>query len=435
MSIIVVGLNHRTADIELRERFAFPGERLEEGLKALLSIEGISEGIILSTCNRVEIYSVTFPQNPSEDTADGGSRIRTFLSNFHSIRLEKLESALYTYEKEDAVRHVFRVASSLDSMVLGEPQILGQLKDAYSKALTLNTTGVILNRLIKKAISVAKKVRTETRIAENAVSVSYAAVELAKKIFEDIHTKTAMLLGAGDMAELAARHLLKSGVKGITVTNRTYERAVELATEFKGRAVRWEDFLKDMLYTDIVICSTGASNYVFTDEQARRLMKERRNKPIFIIDISVPRNIDPAVNEIDNIYLYDIDDLQGIVDSNMLERKKEAEAAEGIVDKAVETFLAWERSLEAVPTIVEIRDRAEFIRREELEKIINKLNGMSEKEKKMVEALTTAIVNKILHPSLSVLKEEIDTESRATYIYLARRLFGLDKEEDNGEDS
>lgn len=429
MSIIVVGLNHRTADIEMRERFAFPGEKLAEGLKELLSIEEIREGIILSTCNRVEVYCVIF------DPADGEREIKTFLSDFHNVPLEKLELILYTYKKEDAVRHVFRVASSLDSMVLGEPQILGQIKDAYSKSLVLNTTGVILNRLIKKAISVAKKVRTETRIGENAVSISYVAVELAKKIFADIHVRTSMLLGAGDMAELAARHLLKSGVKGITVANRTYERAVELAAELKGTAVKWEDFLKEMLYTDIVICSTGASGYVFTDEQARRLMKERRHKPIFIIDISVPRNIDPAVNEIDNIYLYNIDDLQDIVDSNILERRKEAEAAEGIVGKAVESFLAWEKSLEAVPTIVEIKERMEVIRKEELEKIMNKLNGMSEREIKIVEALTASIVNKILHPSLSVLKEEIDPENRATYIYLARRLFGLDREEGIGEDN
>ncbi|MEK6689939.1 MAG: glutamyl-tRNA reductase [Nitrospirota bacterium] len=429
MSIIVVGLNHRTADIEMRERFAFPREKLAEGLKELLSIEEIREGIILSTCNRVEVYCVIF------DPADGEREIKTFLSDFHNVPLEKLELILYTYKKEDAVRHVFRVASSLDSMVLGEPQILGQIKDAYSKSLVLNTTGVILNRLIKKAISVAKKVRTETRIGENAVSISYVAVELAKKIFEDIHVRTSMLLGAGDMAELAARHLLKSGVKGITVANRTYGRAVELAAELKGTAVKWEDFLKEMLYTDIVICSTGASGYVFTDEQARRLMKERRHKPIFIIDISVPRNIDPAVNEIDNIYLYNIDDLQDIVDSNILERRKEAEAAEGIVGKAVESFLAWEKSLEAVPTIVEIKERMEVIRKEELEKIMNKLNGMSEREIKIVEALTASIVNKILHPSLSVLKEEIDPENRATYIYLARRLFGLDREEGIGEDN
>lgn len=429
MSIIVVGLNHRTADIEMRERLAFPGEKLAEGLKELLSIEDIREGIILSTCNRVEVYCVI------SDPADGERRIKTFLSAFHNVPLEKLELILYTYKKEDAVRHVFRVASSLDSMVLGEPQILGQIKDAYSKSLVLNTTGVILNRLIKKAISVAKKVRTETRIGENAVSISYVAVELAKKIFEDIHARTSMFLGAGDMAELAARHLLKSGVKGITVANRTYERAVELAAELKGTAVKWEDFLKEMLYTDIVICSTGASGYVFTNEQAKKLMKERRHKPIFIIDISVPRNIDPAVNEIDNIYLYNIDDLQDIVDSNIFERRKEAEAAEGIVGKAVESFLAWEKSLEAVPTIVEIKERIEVIRKEELEKIMNKLNGMSERERKMVEALTASIVNKILHPSLSVLKEEIDPENRATYIYLARRLFGLDREEDIGEDN
>jgi glutamyl-tRNA reductase len=432
MSILVIGLNHRTADIEIREKLAFPGEKLSEALKALLSIEDINEGIILSTCNRVEIYTAT---NNTNNTIDVAQKIKTFLSNLQGVSLETLDGVLYIYEGKDAIRHVFRVASSLDSMVLGEPQILGQLKDAFSKALILHTTGVILNRLMKKAISTAKRVRTETRIAENAVSVSYAAVELAKKIFEDISTKTAILLGAGDMAELAARHLLSSGVKGMVVSNRTYGRAVELAKEFKGRAVRWEDFLKEMLVTDIVICSTGASNYVFTSEQARKLMKERKQRPIFIIDISVPRNIEPSINEIDNIYLYDIDDLQGIVDSNILERKKEAEAAEEIVRKGVETFLAWEKSLEAVPTIVELRNRAEAIRKSELEKVMNKLNGMSEAEKEAVEALTVSIVNKLLHPSLAALKGDIDPEDIADYIYMARRLFGLDKGEDIGEDS
>lgn len=430
MNIVVIGLNHRTADVEMREKLACDGEKLSRALKSLVSINEIKEGIILSTCNRVEIYGVT------DDFAHGVKEIKKFLSIFHNIPIESLEGVLYAYEGDDAVRHIFRVSSSLDSMVLGEPQILGQIKDAYEKALSHHTTGVMLNHLMKKAISVAKRVRTETKIAENAVSISYAAVELAKKIFEDINTKTAMLLGAGDMAELAARHLLNSGVKEIIVSNRTYERALDLAADFKGRAVRWEDFLKEMLFADIVICSTGAPNYILTEEQARKMMKDRRHKSIFIIDISVPRNIDPEINKIDNVYLYDIDDLQGIVHSNILERKKEAEAAEEIVRQAVKTFISWERSLKAVPTIVDIRNRAESIRKAEIEKFMNKLNGMNEEDKKIVEALTNSIVNKLLHPSLTALKENAEgTEDMANAIYLARRLFGLDKEEDIEKDS
>lgn len=424
MNIIVIGLNHRTADVELRERFAFSGEKLSKALKLLLSFEEIKEGIILSTCNRVELYCVAL------DTVNGVSRVKGFLSDFHQIPIEPLERSLYLYEGEDAIRHVFRVASSLDSMVVGEPQILGQLKEAYERALSLHTTGALLNRLMRKAISTAKRVRTETRIAENAVSISYAAVELAKKIFEEIATKNAMLLGAGDMAELAARHLLSNGVKDIVVANRTYERAIELAEDFKGKAVRWEDFLQEMLTVDIIICSTGAPHYVFTKEQAKKLMKERRHRPIFIIDISVPRNIEPSVNEIDNIYLYDIDDLQGVVDSNILERKKEAEAAEEIVRGEVESFLRWNRFLDAVPTIVELKDKTETIRRSELEKTLKKLDGIGEREKRIVESLTVSIINKLLHPPIEALKEDMDPEERATYIDLARRLFGLNKEKD-----
>ncbi|MFN3396197.1 MAG: glutamyl-tRNA reductase, partial [Thermodesulfovibrionales bacterium] len=256
MNILVVGLNHKTADVEVRERLAFNGERLIEGLEGLLRLPGINGVLIISTCNRVEIYSdVKDPDSASET-------IKAFLVNFHSINKDALDRSLYILRGREAIRHIFRVASSLDSMVVGEPQILGQLKDAFEFALQKRATDYVLNKVIKKAISVAKRVRTETRIAENAVSISFAAVELAKKIFTDLSDKAFMLLGAGEMAELAARHLISSGVKTVLIANRTFERGCELAKEFNGRAVRFEDFLKEMTYTDILICSTGAPDYV-----------------------------------------------------------------------------------------------------------------------------------------------------------------------------
>ncbi|MCX5718865.1 MAG: glutamyl-tRNA reductase, partial [Nitrospirae bacterium] len=322
MKVLVVGLNHKTADIEVREKVAFDGPKLGEGLLRLRGLPEIEEAMILSTCNRVELYANV------KDPVQASESIKTFLSEFHDVNRELLDKSLYIYDDINAVRHIFRVASSLDSMVIGEPQILGQVKDAFEMALEKKTTGILLNRLMKKTISTAKKVRTETRIAENAVSISFAAVELAKKIFTNLSGKVSMLLGAGEMAELAARHLISNGVKEVIVVNRTYERACELARDFNGRPVKFDGFLQEMVRTDIVICSTGASRYVLMKDQMQKMMKERKQRPVFIIDISVPRNIDPEINALDNVYLYDIDDLQGIVDTNMFERKKEAEKAE-----------------------------------------------------------------------------------------------------------
>ena len=305
MKIIVVGLNHKTAPVDVREKLAFTGPKLEEGLLKIRKLPGIDEVVVLSTCNRVELYADVRDVGKSFET------IRTFLSEFHGIDEAALQTSLYLHNGSDAVRHIFRVASSLDSMVVGEPQILGQLKDAFDSALQRKTTGILLNRLMKKAISVAKRVRTETKIAENAVSISFAAVELARKIFTDLPEKSFMLLGAGEMAELAARHIVNCGVKDVAVVNRTYDRGCELATEFNGRAVKFEDFLNELVHTDILICSTGAPTYVLHKEEMQRVMKERRQRSVFIIDISVPRNIDPAINNLDNVYLYDVDDLQG----------------------------------------------------------------------------------------------------------------------------
>ncbi|NWF76353.1 MAG: glutamyl-tRNA reductase [Nitrospirae bacterium] len=420
MKALVIGLNHKTADVNVREKFAFSGPKLEQGLLALKELPEVQEAIILSTCNRVELYANV------KDTQKASESIKTFLSRFHNIERNALENALYIYEDINAARHVFRVASSLDSMVIGEPQILGQLKDAFEIALEKKTTGILLNKLMKKAISVAKRVRTETRIAENAVSISFAAVELAKKIFTDLSKKIFMLLGAGEMAELAAKHLITTGVKEVLVSNRTYERACDLANELKGRAVKFEEFINEMLRTDIVICSTGAPNYILTKSQMQKVMKERKQKQVFIIDISVPRNIDPEINKIDNVYLYNIDDLQEVVDTNLFERKKEAEKAERIVDEEVETFLKWQLSLDSVPTIKALREKAEEIKKEELIKLLNKLPGIGEKEKEAIEYMANAIVNKLIHPPTAALKESLEDKELLSAVI--KKLYGINGE-------
>jgi glutamyl-tRNA reductase len=421
MKIFVVGLNHNTADVEVREKVAFNGSRLEEGLRRFMELPEVEEAVILSTCNRVELYANV------KDTIKASESIKAFLSDFHDINRSLLDKSLYLYDDINAIRHIFRVASSLDSMVVGEPQILGQLKEAFEFALDKKTTGILLNRLMKKAISVAKRVRRETRIAENAVSISFAAVELAKKIFTDLSEKAFMLLGAGEMAELAARHLMSNGVKEVIVANRSYGRACELAKEFNGKPVKLDDFLREMVHSDIVICSTGAPHYILLKEQMQRVMKERKQRPVFLIDISVPRNIDPKINDLDNVYLYNIDDLQGIVDANMFERKKEAEKAEKIIEEEIEPFLKWLSSLDSVPTIVALREKAEEIKREEFEKLMNRLPDLDEKQRKAIECMVSAIINKLIHPPTAALKE--DPEDKDLMIAIIKKLYGIDNEE------
>lgn len=420
MKLLVTGLNHKTATIEIREKVAFDGPKLEEGLKGLLKSQVIEGAVILSTCNRVELYLQTI----NIDSAR--KYVLDFLAEIHKANLSELEESLYMFFDKEAVRHVFKVASSLDSMIVGEPQILGQVKDAFEYALQRKYTGLLLNKLFKKAISVAKRVRTETRIAENAVSISYAAVELAKKIFTDLSEKTFMLLGAGEMAELAVRHLINNGVKEVAVANRTYERGVELANQFCGRAVRFEQFKEELVYTDIIICSTGAPTYILYKNEMQSIMKKRKHKPVFIIDISVPRNIDPEINRIDNVYLYDVDDLQGVVDANMLERKKEAEKAERIINEEVEKFMKWIESLDAVPTIVALRNFAEQIKNAELERLMNRIGEIDERQRKLIETTINAVVNKILHPPTVALKD--DREDRDVLIATIKILYGLEEE-------
>jgi glutamyl-tRNA reductase len=419
MNILIIGLNHKTAEIDIREKLAFDGPKLEEGLLRIRDLHEIKESVIISTCNRVEIYL------NAGNAEKATSSIKEFIAGFHDIKKKSLNNALYIHEDIKAVKHIYRVASSLDSMVVGEPQILGQLKEAFEFALKHKTTGILLNRLFKKAISVAKRVRTETRIAENAVSISFAAVELAKKIFTELTGKSFMLLGAGEMAELAAKYIMNSGVEDIRIANRTYETGCQLAKEFSGRAIPFEDYLNELKHSDIVICSTGAPNYILTKSQMHQVMKERKNKPVFLIDISVPRNIDPEINNLDNVYLYDIDDLQGVVDSNILERQKEAKKAEEIIEEEIEIFGKWLASLDSVPTVIALREKAEGIKTEELDKLTNRLPDLGKKEKQAVEQTINSIINKLIHAPTVALKES--SEDKDILIATIKRLYGLEE--------
>ncbi len=422
MEIIVVGLNHRTAPVDIREKLSIPESELRDALIRLKSLHGIDEGLILSTCNRVEVYAVV------QNIQTGFHRVKEFFAELQSgLPSDKWISCLYLYSAREAIHHVFRVAASLDSMVVGEPQILGQMKESFEAAMHQKATGVVLNKILRKAISVAKRVRTETGIAENAVSVSFAAVELAKKIFGRLDGKKALLVGTGEMAELAVRHLLDNGVRNVMITTRNLDHAIELARRFSGVPIRFEEFPRHLAEADILICSTGAPHAVITEEHVEKAIQLRKNRPIFLIDISVPRNIDPKVNRIDNVFLYDIDDLQTIVDANLHERQKEALKAEEIIAEEFGAIERWLKSLEVIPTITALRAKADEIRRLEVNKAMARLGGLGLEERELVEGLASAIVNKLLHSPLVVLKDEANSSNGALYVETVRRLFDLDK--------
>ncbi len=427
MNIIVVGLSHKTAPVEIREKVAFSPTAMDRPLKEMAALPGIVEAMIVSTCNRVELYATT------RQTETGKLQLRNFLARYHQLAAETLEPHLYELEGEDAIRHVFRVAASLDSMVIGEPQILGQIKTAYGYAAEFKSVGLILNRFLHKAFSVAKRVRTETEIASNAVSVSFAAVELARKIFGTLDGKNVLLIGAGEMCELAARHFLNNGVSSVLVTNRTFERAVKLAEEFKGRAIPFDDFPFHLHQVDIVLTSTGAPTFILGPKKVEEVLRQRKNKPMFFIDIAVPRDIDPKVNDLANVYLYDVDDLQGVVQANLKERHKEAKKAEAIVDQEIGQFYRWLGSLEVVPTIVSLRSRLEEIRRGEVEKTFGNLKDLQEKERRAIEAMSAAIINKVLHQPITTLKKAQNEAGSDVYVDAVRALFALEAPRPEGE--
>src|SRR5215468_4073168 len=394
MQLAIVGVSHKTAPVEVRERLAFNNDALRLALKSLVGRQDVTEAMILSTCNRVEVVAES-----SDDRL-----IREFLCDFHQISPDDVSKHLYSYKNAEAIRHVFRVAASLDSMMVGEPQILGQVKEAYRIALDAGTVGMHLSALMDRAFAVAKKVRNETGISQSAVSISYAAVELAKKIFGTLNGKTVMIIGASKMGELAAKHLKRAGVSSVLVTNRTFERAVELAKVFEGAAVPFDHFTDHIDRADIVISSTGAPHFIITKPMGEQIIHRRKNKPMFFIDIAVPRDIDPTVNEIDNAFLYDIDDLQQVIDANLKERLKEASRAEEIIDSEVQAFCLKIQSREVVPTIVQLRDNVEKIRRDEIERNRRHLKDLSPEQQAAVDHITKSFANKILHTPIEELK-------------------------------
>jgi glutamyl-tRNA reductase len=427
ITILTIGMNHETAPVELRERFAFADEAVDDIMNDLRSIKNIKESLLISTCNRFEILLTT------EKGDDAKGSVIGFLSRLSGIPAQELEPSLYVYENYEAIRHIFRVGASLDSMVVGEPQILGQVKNAYRSAVEHKSSSVILNRLMHKTFSLAKKIRTETEIADSPVSISFAAVELAKKIFGDLKGKKSLLIGAGEMAELAATYLLSNQIDRILVANRTFAKAVELADQFRGTAISFDEIAQQLQEVDIVISSTGSSEPIIFEHQVKETMRPRKNRPLFFIDIAVPRDVEPHVNRIDNVFLYDIDDLKGVVDSNIDKRKKEAVKAERIVEEGVIKFSQWLKTLEVVPTIVALQDKCEEIRRIELKKTLSSLDGLSDSQKKDVESLTLSITKKILNNPILFLKRKQDRDSQNLYLDVTRKLFDLDSDNNDSE--
>ncbi|MHB8771746.1 MAG: glutamyl-tRNA reductase [Syntrophales bacterium] len=419
MQLVLIGMNHKSAPVDIRERLQLSCGEADRLLPELLRHGGIREALYLSTCNRVEVVARV------SDSAGSIEALKSFIFSQGNLSAEELDKCLYIYRDLEAVRHLFRVTASLDSMIMGEPQILGQMKDAYRLAVENRTTGILLNRLSHHAFRVAKRVRTETGIAGNAVSVSYAAVELAKKIFGDFKKRSVLLIGAGEMSELAARHLIRQGVRTIYIANRTFARAEEMAAEFQGTAVAFERFPELLPEVDIVIASTGAPGYIMDARMVAAAFSRRRSRPLFLIDIAVPRDIDPAAGDIDNVYLYNIDHLQDVVDTNKETRRNEALKAEAIIAEEITAFESWFNTLAVVPTIVALREKMEGIRSGELERVASWLRGLSDEDRSRVEILAASIINKVLHDPMTGLKEESQDKDALPFVATIRRLFNL----------
>ncbi len=415
MTFSITGVNHRTAPVEIRERLSFDERSLPGALSDLKRCPGVVEGMILSTCNRVEIAVA----------AEHDAGVEEFLAHSRQVQCEWVRPYLYRFVDRDAIQHLFRVASSLDSMVVGEPQILGQLKSAYALAKQHGALNGFLDSVMTRAFSVAKRVRTETEIGANAVSVSYAAVELAREIFGSLKDKRVLIVGAGKMSEAAARHLHRCGATNMYVTNRTAERAAEMAELFQAQIVeytRFDAFLPEM---DIVITSSGAPHYVVTQSAMARALSARRNRPMFLIDIAVPRNVEPSVNELDNVFLYDIDDLQRVVEMNMRGRQQEAQEAEQIIAEEVERMMLRLKSRDVAPTIVSLQEQLEHLRAAEVARMRGKLGRLTPEQEEAIEALTRSIVNKIAHGPISELRKQAAEPEGKHYVAAIRKVFRL----------
>lgn len=419
MKLLLTGVSHNTAPVEVRESLAFRAEDLPRALQDLRSRAGVNEALILSTCNRVEITVTT------EDSIDPQTTVDLFLTDHRPVPADGIGPHVYRYEGREAIHHLFRVAASLDSMVVGEPQILGQLKVAYTAAKDAGAVCGWLDGLLTRAFGVAKRVRSETGIGQMAVSVSYAAVELARKIFGSLAGRTVMIVGAGKMSELTARHLRQSGASHVFVTNRTHDRAVEMARLFQGTPVEYDRFHATLPEVDILIASSAAPHYILNKEEMQRVIAARRNKPAYLIDLAVPRNIDPSVNDVANVFLYDIDDLQEVVNANLRERMKEAERAETLVSEEVERMMARLKVVEITPTIVGLQEQLEQIRSAEIEKARRRYGPFTPQQEEALEAATRAIINKVAHGPISELRVQAVKPDGAHAVALIKKVFHL----------
>ncbi|MEW6775896.1 MAG: glutamyl-tRNA reductase [Bdellovibrionota bacterium] len=422
MEIYLVGLSHRTAPIELREKLSFPSEEIVKATRELKDLPGIRESLLLSTCNRTEILLA------GDADAAAGHQVAAYLSRSRGVQEQEVHAILYRHRGTEAVRHLFRVAGSLDSMVVGEPQVLGQVKEAYHLAAESGSCGPLLNRLLHRTFQVAKRIRSETKIAENAVSVSYAGVELARRIFGNLSNNHALLVGAGEMAELAAQHLVSSGIARMSIANRTAERAADLASRFGGYAVGWDAVDEELAKTDIVISSAAAPHFLFRKDRLETTMRERKYRPLFFVDLGVPRNVEPTVGEIEGCYVYDLDDLEAVVEENRKARLAEAEKAERIVEEETMEFFTFLNSLNVVPTIVAIQNRAEEFRKAELAKALGDFSTLSKADQERLDYLTRALVKKILHSPITALKEAERSGEGEDVASTARKLFGVESE-------
>ncbi|MGI9533422.1 MAG: glutamyl-tRNA reductase [Thermodesulfobacteriota bacterium] len=420
--LIVYGLSHKTAPVDIREKLAFDLESKSDSVLKLKKLDSIQECIIISTCNRTEVYAVT------DDYDSCIADIREYFISEHKLDKQIINKHFYNFSNDRAVNHLLRVSCSLDSMIVGEPQILGQVKESYRCSFDNNAVGVILNRLFQYSFFVAKKVRSMTSIGSLAVSVSYLAVELSKRIFDDLSNRTVLLVGTGEMAELAAKNLINSRIKNLFIASREFENASALSMKLNGSPIKLEEIYYKLKDTDIVITATGSNDFIFKSEHVLQALKLRKNEPMFFIDIAVPRDVDPRVNDIQSVYLYDIDDLQGVLDQNIHKRKEGANEAERIVEEHSSKFIEWINGLKVLPTIVKLKDKMENIKQSELERALGKLDSLSQDQKNVVRNLVERIMDKVLHDPISGLKRESSTSIGILYSDTIQRLYNLDKE-------
>lgn len=422
MHIIVAGLHYKTAPVEIRERLTFDANDLDEALRTLKNKKSILENVILSTCNRTEIYAVV------DQIHTGRYYIKEFLSERFHIEMDEFAPFLFVYEEAEAVEHLFKVTCGLDSMIVGETQILGQVRDSFLQAQRSEATGTIFNQLFKQAVTLAKKAHSKTEIGANAVSVSYAAVELAKKIFGNLNGKHVLILGAGKMGELALKNLQGSGATKVTVINRTFEKAASLAERFSGTAKELRELQCALLEADILISSTGSNDFVISKEMMAGVVNLRKGRPLFMVDIAVPRDIDPEIHELENVFLYDIDDLEGIVEANMAERKKAAEKIMIMIEEEISEFHEWLNMLGVVPVIAALRKKALAIQAETMKSLDRKLPDLTDRERKIINKHTKSIINQLLKDPILQAKELAGQKGAKEKLEFFTKIFNIEEQ-------